>query len=223
MKISERIYFFKRELPVKVKLVAVSKNHTAESVMEAYNAGQRVFGENKVQEMVAKYPLLPKDIEWHAIGHLQTNKVKYIAPFVSMIQSVDSLKLLHEINIQAEKNNRVIDCLLEFHIASEDSKYGLSFVDAEAILKSPDFKNMQHIRICGVMGMASFSDDNDLVRNEFKSLKKYFNQLKEKYFSTSDYFKEISMGMTGDYPIAIEEGATIVRIGTAIFGERNYL
>lgn len=223
MSIHENLNTIFGSIPLGVKLVAVSKNHPAERVMEAYNAGQRVFGENKVQEMAAKYPLLPKDIEWHLIGHLQTNKVKYIAPFVSMIQSVDSLKLLDEINAQAEKIERIIDCLLEFHIATEESKFGLSFDEAETILKSSDFKKMQHVRICGVMGMASFSDDSDLVRSEFKLLKKHFNQLKEKYFSTSDSFKEISMGMTSDYPIAIEEGATIVRIGTAIFGERNYL
>lgn len=210
------------EIPPYVKLIAVSKTHPAEEIREAYNLGLRDFGENKVQEMIAKQPLLPNDIKWHLIGHLQTNKVKFIAPFVYMIHSVDSLKLLHEVNQQAARNSRVIDCLLQIYIASEDTKFGLDFNEAEELLSSKEFAEMQNIRIKGLMGMATFTDDAKQVHREFKSLKAFFDKLKQTSFADKDYFTEISMGMSSDYTIAIEEGSTMVRIGTVIFGKRNY-
>ena len=191
-------------------------------IEEAYHAGQRIFGENHVQEMTQKHELLPKDIEWHFIGHLQTNKVKYIAPFVSLIHSVDSFKLLKEINKQAEKSQRVISCLLQIHIAQEETKFGFSFDECRTMLQEEDWKTLTHVQLCGVMGMATFTDDVQEVRNEFRSLKKFFDEIKENYFSNNDAFHEISMGMTDDYPIAIEEGSTLIRIGTKIFGERVY-
>jgi pyridoxal phosphate enzyme (YggS family) len=178
-----------------------------------------MFGENKTQEMTEKYQLLPQDIQWHFIGRLQTNKVKYIVPYVSMIHSVDSRKLLHEINRLSEKNNRIVDCLLQFYIAKEDTKTGFSLSDAEEMLSSEIFQTYKNIRICGVMGMATFTDEKDIIRSEFKMLKTYFQILKSKYFASKEEFKEISMGMTDDYPIAIEEGSTMVRIGSAIFGK----
>lgn len=206
--------------PTHTKLVAVSKTHPAERVMELYNQGQRIFGENKVQELTAKYEALPKDIEWHLIGHLQSNKVKYIAPFVGCIQSVDSLKLLEEIDKQAAKHGRVIDCLLQFHIAEEETKFGLDETEAEALLQSPDFKALKNVRITGVMGMATFSDNPTQVRKEFKHLKRIFEGLKNRFFMDQESFKEISMGMSGDYTMAVEEGSTIVRVGTLLFGAR---
>lgn len=211
-----------KTIPKHVKLVAVSKTMPNEAIEEAYAAGQKIFGENKVQELSSKHPLLPADIEWHFIGHLQTNKVKYIAPFVSMIHAVDSLKLLAEINKQASKFNRIIDCLLQFHIAEEDTKFGLDMAEAHEILNAQALQKMSNIRICGLMGMATFTDDMTQVRREFKQLKQYFEELKTSFFSKNEHFKELSMGMSGDYLIAIEEGATIVRIGSTIFGERNY-
>lgn len=201
-------------------LVAVSKTKPNEAILRLYEQGQRIFGENRVQELVQKYETLPKDIQWHLIGHLQTNKVKYIAPFVQLIHSVDSLKLLQEINKQAAKNDRTIDCLLQMHIADEATKFGLSEAEAFDLLSAEAYSNMQHIRIVGVMGMATFTDDSTQVRNEFKQLKYIFNQLKQKYFAEKDYFREISMGMSGDYRIAIEEGSTMVRIGSLLFGNR---
>jgi len=218
--ISDQLEGIKNSLGEAVQLIAVSKTFPVTSVKEAYNEGQRAFGENKVQEMMEKYPQLPKDIEWHLIGHLQSNKVKYIAPFVKLIHSLDSLKLAQEINKQAEKNNRIIDCLLQFHIASEETKFGLDLKEAKEMLNSEEFKSLKNIRIVGIMGMASFSDDQQLVRNEFKSLKQIFNDLKKEYFSNLESFKEISMGMSGDYKIAIEEGSTMVRVGSLIFGSR---
>ena len=209
-----------REIPEHVKIVAVSKTIPVETIFEAYLAGHRLFGENKSQEMISKQPLLPNDILWHFIGHLQTNKVKYISPFVEMIESVDSLKLLQEIDKQAEKNGRVIKCLLQFHIATEETKFGLDLQEAEAILESPEYHSLKHTRICGVMGMASFSDDMALVRKEFRNLKTISEHLKNQFFSNNPAFCEISMGMTGDYQVAIEEGSTIIRIGTGIFGSR---
>jgi hypothetical protein len=209
-------------IPKHVKLVAVSKTMPNEAIEEAYAAGQTIFGENKAQELSSKHPLLPADIEWHFIGHLQTNKVKYIAPFVSMIHAVDSLKLLAEINKQASKFNRIIDCLLQFHIAEEDTKFGLNMVEAHEILNAESLQKMANVRICGLMGMATFTEDMAQVRREFKQLKQYFEELKTSFFSKNEHFKELSMGMSGDYLIAIEEGATIVRIGSTIFGERNY-
>jgi len=207
-----------------VKIVAVSKTHPVEMIKLAYNTGQRIFGENKVQELVAKYEELKNlDIKWHLIGHLQTNKVKYITSFVDMIQSVDSLKLLKEINKQANKYPRIINCLLQFHIATEDTKFGLNYKEAEDILNSPEYKNMNNINICGVMGMASFSDNMDLIRKEFRELKQIFEKLKKNHFSTSDAFRELSMGMSSDWKIAVEEGSTMIRIGSIIFGNRTYL
>jgi len=222
MGIAENIDHIKASLPRGVTLVAVSKTKPAESLMEAYSQGQRLFGENKVQEMSAKHELLPKDIEWHFIGHLQTNKIKYLASFVSMIHAVDSLKLLKAINSEAMKFNRLIQCLLQFHIADEETKFGLSMHDARELLESHDFRFLKNVKIAGVMGMATFTDDENQVRKEFSNLKSYFDQLKIDYFAEQNDFKEISMGMSDDYQIAIEEGSTMVRIGSTIFGERVY-
>ncbi|MDG2463633.1 MAG: YggS family pyridoxal phosphate-dependent enzyme [Crocinitomicaceae bacterium] len=211
---------FVKSLPENVTLIAVSKTKPEEDIQSKYNLGQRDFGENKVQELVDKYEKLPKDIRWHLIGHLQTNKVKYIAPFVHLIHAVDSLKLLKEINKEAIKNNRVISCLLQFHIAQEDSKYGLNFEEAQEILESKTFVEMRNISIIGVMGMASFVDNKDQIRDEFQTLDSYFNVIKSHYFKFNDNFKEISMGMSGDYELAIEQGSTMVRIGSKLFGVR---
>ena len=207
------------EIPPNIKIVAVSKTMPVDIILEAYQAGQRLFGENKSQELITKQPLLPNDIQWHFIGHLQSNKVKYIAPFVGMIESVDSLKLLQEINKQAEKHGRVIKCLLQFHIATEETKFGLDREEAELLLMSQEFAEMKNVSLCGVMGMASFTDDEALIRREFHGLKATQIHLKNKFFRERPEFCELSMGMTGDYRIAIEEGSTIVRIGTGIFGQ----
>ena len=208
-------------IPEKIKLVAVSKTKPVDEILKVYNWGQRNFGENKVQEMVFKQPNLPQDIHWHFIGHLQTNKVRYIASFVHLIHSIDSLKLLSEVNKQALKNNRIIDCLLQIYIASEETKFGLDLTESEELLKSEEYKSMKHIRICGLMGMATYTNDESLVRKEFRNLRSIHNLLREKFFADGSYFTEISMGMSDDYRIAIEEGSTIVRIGSAIFGKRN--
>jgi len=221
MSSSEKYLEFIKNLPADVKLVAVSKTKTEEEIMQVYDAGQRLFGENKVQELVPKYEKLPRDIEWHLIGHLQTNKVKYIAPFVGMIHSADSLKLLKTINKEARKNDRVIKCLLQFHIAEEDTKFGLNREEAEEILSSEAFKQFENIEVCGVMGMATFTEDMEHVRREFISLKAVFEWLKKDFFAAQQQFNEISMGMSDDYPIAIKEGSTIIRVGSAIFGSRN--
>lgn len=218
--ISENLKYLLSELPEGVTLVAVSKTKPNELILEAYDAGQRIFGENKVQEMAAKYETLPKDIEWHLIGHLQTNKVKYVAPFVSMIHAVDSLKLLKEINKQAAKNERVIPCLLQFHIAEEDTKFGMDLKEAHALLISTEFEEMKNIRIAGLMGMATFTNDEEQIRKEFKTLKKYFDLVKENHFKSDENFRHLSMGMSGDYQIAVEEGSTMVRVGSKLFGER---
>lgn len=223
MSISENITSIKSSLRPGVRLVAVSKTKPTEAILEAYHTGQRIFGENKVQEMADKYAILPHDIEWHLIGHLQTNKVKYIAPFVSLIHSVDSLKLLSTIDKEAAKNERIIDCLLQFHIASEETKFGLSEEEAHQLLRSEEYSAMQHIRITGVMGMATFTSNEEQIREEFRKLKSIFNCLKETYFTAQPHFTELSMGMSDDYLIAIEEGSTLVRIGSSIFGERNYI
>lgn len=221
--IKQNISELKAQLPAGVKLVAVSKTHPTDAIKAAFDAGQLDFGENKVQEMCTKHEQLANpNMRWHLIGHLQTNKVKYIAEFVEMIHSVDSLRLLEEIDKHAKKHNRVIDCLLQFHIATEETKFGLDLDEAKLILESTSFKNLQNIKICGVMGMASFSDDIQLVRNEFKILKSIFSALKKDYFASCTYFKDISMGMSGDWKIAIEEGSTIIRVGSIIFGQRNY-
>lgn len=220
MLIKENLNNIRNNIPENICLIAVSKYQSVSAIMQAYQAGQRVFGENKAQELSLKYPQLPEDIQWHFIGHLQTNKVKLIAPFVNVIHSVDSLKLLIEINKEAENNKRIIDCFLQIYIASEETKFGLSYAEAKSILDSEDYKNLNSIRITGVMGMASFTDKMQLVRQEFRKLNEVFNQLKNNYFQNIQYFKECSSGMSHDYIIAIEEGSTLVRIGTAIFGER---
>lgn len=222
MTIKEEIAKITAELPSGVKLIAVSKFHPAEAVMEAYEVGQRLFGENKVQEMVAKQEVLPKDIEWHFIGHLQTNKVKYIAPFVTMIHSIDSLHLLTEVNRQAEKVGRVINVLLQIHIAHEETKFGMTFDECRELLNEGSWKQLNHVRICGLMGMATFTDNMEQVDGEFAGLQAFFEELKGNWFADDTAFKELSMGMTDDYPIAIRHGSTFVRIGTLIFGERNY-
>ncbi len=206
--------------PTKTTLVAVSKTKPVHKILAMYEEGQRIFGENRVQELVEKEGQLPKDIEWHQIGHLQTNKVKYIAPFVSLIHAVDSLKLLKEINKQAAKNDRIIDCLLQFHIAEESSKFGFDEVEVKEVLKGDSFKKLENIRIVGVMGMATFTSDEEQVKLEFRYLKQIFEKLKKDFFSAQDSFKEISMGMSGDYQLAISEGSTMVRIGSLLFGNR---
>jgi pyridoxal phosphate enzyme (YggS family) len=203
------------------KLVAVTKTYPPETIREAYALGCRDFGENRVQELLEKQPLLPPDVRWHLIGHLQTNKVRYIAPFVAMIHSVDSPRLLEEINKQAAKCGRVIDCLLQFHIAAEETKFGLSREDAAALLQNESFKNMPNARICGVMGMATFTEDEDQIRREFGALRDHFNWLRTTWFSDCPEFREISMGMSGDWQIALEEGSTMVRIGSLLFGKRS--
>lgn len=222
MSIAENIQGITSQLPANVRLVAVSKTKPVEALREAYDAGQRIFGENYVQELCSKQPLLPADIEWHLIGHLQTNKVKYIAPFVSCIQSVDSEKLLKEIDKEARKNDRIIDVLLEISIASDGSKFGFEPDDIFSFLNEGKYKLFPNVRFCGVMGMGSFSDTDSITRIEYRTLKIVFNKLKAAIFSNEVAFREISMGMSYDYRIAIEEGSTLVRVGTAIFGERNY-
>lgn len=204
-----------------VTLVAVSKTHPPESILDIYRQGQRIFGENRAQEMRAKYDALPKDIDWHLIGHLQTNKVKLIAPFVRMIHSVDSLKLLQEIDKQAHIAGRVIDCLLQFHIAEEETKFGLDEAEARILLDSPEYQSLHNVRLCGVMGMATFTDDEARVRSEFRHLRGIFQRLKTGYFSEAPHFRDVSMGMSGDWRLAVEEGSTMVRIGSLIFGERG--
>lgn len=203
-----------------VKLIAVSKTKPASDIQTLYDAGQRAFGENKVQELVEKYEVLPKDIDWHLIGHLQTNKVKYIAPFVHLIHGVDSFKLLKEINKEGVKCNRIIPCLLQFHIAQEETKFGFSFEEAQEMLESNEFVELQHVAIHGVMGMASFTEDENKIHEEFQTLHNYFQLIKSHYFKFNPDFKEISMGMSGDYKIAMEEGSTMVRVGSTIFGSR---
>lgn len=221
MSIADNLLKYKKELEdTSAKLVAVSKYHDAAEIMEAYDAGQRVFGENIVQELVDKQAILPKDIEWHLIGHLQTNKVKYIAPFISLIESVDSEKLLTEINKQAAKNNRIIDCLLQVYIADEDSKFGLSFDEVIELLRSEDFQHLKNVRIVGLMGIATNTESQKQIRDEFQELKVLFEGVKSSFFRKEPTFKELSMGMSADYKIAVEEGSTMVRIGSNIFGKR---
>lgn len=222
MSVAENIDKVKATLPANVQLVAVSKTKPVELLMEAYKNRQRAFGENKVQEMVWKYEELPKDIKWHYIGHLQSNKIKYIAPFVHLIHGIDSFKLLNAVNSEAKKVNRIIPCLLQFHIAEEETKFGLSMPEAMEFLGSHEFKLMEHVKISGVMGMATYTNDENQVKKEFAYLKNCFDTLKNDFFSKNIDFKEISMGMSGDYHIAIKEGSTLVRIGSTIFGERNY-
>ena len=209
-------------LPEGVRLVAVSKFHPAEYIEEAYREGQRIFGESHEQELSRKVKELPEDIQWHFIGHLQTNKVKYIAPYISMIDAVDSLKLLKEIQKQAEKNNRVVDVLLELHIAEEDTKYGLTPDACRQLLNDGEWRGMKNVRICGLMMMASNVDDEEQIREEFMTARRFFDEVKRKYFADADYFRERSWGMSDDYPIAVECGSTMVRVGTRIFGPRVY-
>jgi len=211
----------KSQIPQSVKLVAVSKTRPATDVQVAYNEGHRHFGENKVQELLNKKDLLPADIQWHLIGHLQTNKVKYIVPFISMIQAVDTYKLLKIIDSEAWKISRVINCLLQIHIAVEETKFGFSIEEIKEMISSVEFANLRNISIRGVMGMATFTSDENQVRREFAFLRECYNNLKINYFNKSPEFEEISMGMSGDFKTAIREGRTIVRIGSLIFGERN--
>lgn len=220
--IAEKILKVKAELPQGVTLVAVSKYHPNEDIMDAYNAGQRIFGENIVQELREKQQTLPSDIEWHYLGHLQTNKIKYIAPFISLIHAVDSLKLLIEINKQAEKNDRTIDCLLQIHIAQEETKFGFSKDEIKEFLSKELWSELNNVRICGLMCMASNTDNVEQVKLEFKQVKLLFDEFKQSYFRDKDYFHILSMGMSHDYPLAIQEGSTMVRVGTKIFGERVY-
>ena len=222
MSIADNIHRLETELSgTAARLVVVTKTHPVALLQEAYAAGARRFGENRVQEMAEKQPQLPPDVEWHLIGHLQTNKVKYIAPFVHTIQSVDSLRLLQEIDRQAARHSRSIACLLQFHIAQEDAKTGLTLPEAEALLTSAEYQALQNIRLTGVMGIATFTDDEAQVRREFQQLKAYFDHLKATHLPQAEAFREISMGMSGDYALAIAEGSTLVRVGSAIFGARG--
>lgn len=220
--IKDNLETVRESIPSGVLLVAVSKTKPVADLQEAYDAGQRVFGENHALEMRDKHEVLPNDIDWHFIGHLQTNKIKYIIPFVRLIHSIDTFNLLQAVNKEAVKHDRVVDCLLQFHVAEEETKFGLSLEEAEEILNSDAFKELKNVRICGVMGMATNTDNQVQIRKEFHHLKEIFSTLKSKYFTDCEYFKEISMGMSHDYQLAIEEGSTMVRVGSKIFGERNY-
>lgn len=220
--IQEEIQTIKAGLPESVRLVAVSKFHPIEALQEAYEGGQRIFGESKVQEMTQKYEALPKDIEWHFIGHLQTNKIKYMAPYVALIHGVDSYKLLSEINKQAAKAGRIIPCLLQIHIAQEETKFGFSTDECRSMLEEGNWRQLKNVQIAGVMGMATNTEDEAQIKREFSTLSAFFQEVKETYFREVSSFKEISMGMSDDYPIAIEEGSTLIRIGSRIFGARNY-
>lgn len=221
MSIAANLSKLKKELDsYDVQLIAVSKTKSNEEILEAYNAGQRAFGENQVQELTEKHEQLPKDIEWHLIGHLQSNKVKYIAPFVSLIHSVDSLKLLIEINKQATKNKRVIDCLLQVYIADEDTKFGLGYDETIELLRSEEYAELKNVRIVGIMGIATNTKVEKQINDEFNELKVFFEGLKQSFFRKEPSFKEISMGMSGDYKIALENGSTMIRVGSTIFGSR---
>jgi pyridoxal phosphate enzyme (YggS family) len=220
MSISSNLFQIKSSLPPHVTLVAVSKTKPVTDLMEAYNAGQRIFGENKIQEMADKWEQMPKDIQWHMIGHVQTNKVKYMAPFVSLVHGVDSLKLLAEINKQAKKNGRVIDCLLQVHIAEEETKFGMDEHELDSLLQSNEFREMQNVRVTGLMGMATFTDNEEQIRKEFTHLKSIFDSLIEQPETLNLQPETLSMGMSGDYQIAIECGSNMVRIGSSIFGHR---
>lgn len=220
--LAENYHTIIKSIPQHVRLVAVSKTHSPEKIRELYQLGHRLFGENKVQELVAKHQVLPEDIQWHMIGHLQTNKVKYIAPFIAMIHSVDSVKLLDVIEKEAVKNNRSIPCLLQVHIAREETKFGFSEEELLAFMSRGEWQKYKHIVFAGLMGMATFTEDNDQIRREFRSLSRLFHRLKEEYFSQNETFNTLSMGMSNDFQIAIEEGSNMIRIGSLIFGERNY-
>ena len=221
MSIADNIKRLKNETDsINVQLIAVSKTKPQEEIKEAYDAGQRLFGENMVQELVDKYEHLPKDIQWHLIGHLQSNKVKYIAPFISMIQSVDSLKLLQEIDKHAQKHDRVIDCLLQVYIADEETKYGLGFDEVIELLRLEEFTSLSHIRIRGLMGIATNTENEKQIKDEFYELKTFFEGIKQSYFRKEMSFNTLSMGMSSDYKIAIEQGSNMVRLGSTIFGQR---
>jgi len=216
--IASNIISLKKEIPPHVTLVAVSKTRTISDILEAYNTGHRDFGENRVQELLAKKDLLPPDINWHLVGHLQSNKVKFIVPFISMIHSVDSVRLLETINSEAQKINRIVKCLLQFHIAREETKFGFNMNE---LMDFNRFSQLNNVRICGVMGMATFTDDQNLIRREFMELSGYYELLKAEYFRGDECFREKSMGMSGDFRLAIEKGSTIIRIGSIIFGVRE--
>lgn len=220
MGVLQNIQEIRKNIPANVKLVCVSKFHPAEAVLDAYEAGERIFGESRVQELADKQPELPADIQWHFIGHLQTNKIKYIVPFVALIHGVDSLKVLKEIDRQAEKCSRVVPCLLQVHIATEETKFGFSAGELVEMLESDEFNQLKHVEIHGLMGMATLTDDSGQIRKEFNSLKVIQKDIKHRFFADNDSFSELSMGMSDDYKIAIEEGSTMIRIGTAIFGNR---
>ncbi len=220
--ITENLQKIKKSLPENVTLVAVSKTKPIVDLIEAYNSGHRIFGENKVQEMTEKWEQLPKDIQWHMIGHVQTNKVKYMAPFVSLIHGVESLKLLKEINKQAAKNNRIIHCLLQIHIAKEDTKFGFDAKEVTTIIETETFKSLQNIKVIGLMGMATFTKNKNQIEKEFQEIKNLFDSLKIKPETNNLKINTLSIGMSGDYRIAIKNGSTMVRVGSAIFGERNY-
>jgi len=222
MSVAENLNRIKSTLPAGVRLVAVSKTKPEAYIMEAYNAGHRIFGENHAQEMKQKHADLPTDIEWHFIGHLQTNKIKYIIDYVRLIHSIDSANLLQAVNKEAAKHNVVVNCLLQFHVATEETKFGLTLDEARQLLESDEFRAMQNVRICGVMGIGSLTDDRDQTNREFAHLKQIFDTLKVDYFADADDFKELSMGMSGDYQLAIAHGSTMVRVGSSIFGQRYY-
>lgn len=220
--IAKEIHQIQNELPQGVRLVAVSKYHPIEAIEEAYRAGQRIFGESKAQELLTKHDALPKDIEWHFIGHLQTNKIKYIVPYVTLIHGIDSYRLLAEVNKQAEKAGRIVSCLLQLHIAEEETKFGFTFDECRAMLAAGEWRQLTHIRLCGLMGMATNTDDTEQIRREFCSLSSFFKEIKAKWFATDNNFCELSMGMSDDYHEAIACGSTLIRVGSKIFGERNY-
>ena len=222
MSIADNLKQVLAELPQGVRLVAVSKFHPNEAIEEAYQAGQRIFGESKVQEMTAKYESLPKDIEWHFIGHLQSNKIKYMIPYVAMIHGIDTYKLLAEVNKQAGKAGRTVNCLLQIHVAQEETKFGFSPEECREMLDAGEWKALAHVRICGLMGMASNTDNIEQINGEFRLLSSLFKEIKENWFTDSDVFRELSMGMSHDYHEAIASGSTLVRVGSKIFGERNY-
>ena len=221
MNIEQNINQIKKKLPSKTRLVAVSKFHDTAHILEAYHSGHKIFGESRVQELIDKQPDLPDDIEWHFVGRLQRNKVQFLVPFIHCIHSVDSARLLRRIEQQAARVDRVIPCLLQIHIAQEDTKAGFTEEECWQFLSTNEWREFKHIQLAGVMGMATFTDDEDLVRKEFKSLKNFFHKLKEHFFKDTPAFKEISMGMSSDYRIAVEEGSTLIRVGTTIFGERE--
>ena len=222
MSIADNLKQVLAELPQGVRLVAVSKFHPNEAIEEAYQAGQRIFGESKVQEMTAKYESLPKDIEWHFIGHLQSNKIKYMIPYVAMIHGIDTYKLLAEVNKQAGKAGRTVNCLVQIHVAQEETKFGFSPEECREMLDAGEWKALAHVRICGLMGMASNTDNIEQINGEFRLLSSLFKEIKENWFADSDVFRELSMGMSHDYHEAIASGSTLVRVGSKIFGEREY-